>query len=546
MQINPLKTIKILVALALLNLTIGDTAPLNAAPRSELPNVAFIYDLSNSMWAPLNGAPKVTLAGQGIFQGLKGLNKKVNLAVLSFGHMEKTGCVNNEIISKLDLLNENKIKLALKPLRPRGNAPTSKALLDAAAIAASRTAPYTTILLTDGPSNCPKDPCITAKELKKAHPNLTIDVLVLGTKANKNLARLACIAAPSKGTVTYVTTPQTITAALKESFKRAEQRQTQQQKSPAKVAETKTNNQKTEQAPKADDWMGATEIIVTPPKKEITGAVKDEAEAEKKNPFANMTKTNHGGLALQAHLTETTPAMKKGLTWAIYAAKPDKKTGKHKLISVHKSAEPVMSLPAGTYLISAHCGKAYINRKITIQKGINKTEKFVLNAGGLKIVSVLANGSPVQENTVTFDIFSDERDQFGKRLKVISKVRPGIFVRLNAGIYHLVSTYGDANAQSRADVSVEAGKLTETTMNHEAAKVTFKLVYQSGGEALADTKWSLLSATGNIIKKSAGALPTHFLTAGDYTILAERGEKKYKEHFSVQAGDSKQIEVVIQ
>ena len=164
----------------------------------------------------------------------------------------------------------------------------------------------------------------------------------------------------------------------------------------------------------------------------------------------------------------------------------------------------------------------------------------------IQISSVLANGNPVPENTVQFDIYSDERDQFGKRLQVLSKVRPGLVVRLNAGIYHIVSTYGDANAQSRADVSVEAGKLTETAIDHKAAKVTFKLVYQTGGEALADTTWSLLSATGKVIKKSAGALPTHFLAAGDYTLLAERGGKKYSQNFSILAGDRKQVEVVIQ
>ena len=70
------------------------------------------------------------------------------------------------------------------------------------------------------------------------------------------------------------------------------------------------------------------------------------------------------------------------------------------------------------------------------------------------------------------------------RTKVMSGLAPGVVVRLNAGIYSLVSAYGDANAVARADVTVEAGKLTEATLMHAAAKATFKLVARSGGDAV--------------------------------------------------------------
>ena len=53
------------------------------------------------------------------------------------------------------------------------------------------------------------------------------------------------------------------------------------------------------------------------------------------------------------------------------------------------------------------------------------------------------------------------------------EVPPGLLahelVRLNAGIYRIVSTYGDANATVEADVTVEAGKLSEASVTHSAA-----------------------------------------------------------------------------
>ena len=44
-------------------------------------------------------------------------------------------------------------------------------------------------------------------------------------------------------------------------------------------------------------------------------------------------------------------------------------------------------------------------------------------------------------------------------------MKPNTVVRLNAGTYHVVSTYGAVNAVIRADIRVEAGKLTEATVN---------------------------------------------------------------------------------
>jgi hypothetical protein len=98
----------------------------------------------------------------------------------------------------------------------------------------------------------------------------------------------------------------------------------------------------------------------------------------------------------------------------------------------------------------------------------------------------------------------------------------------------------------RADVTVEPGKITEATVKHAAAPVTFKLVQSAGGEALADTKWSILTTTGDVVKENTGALPTHILAVGDYAVVANHNGESYTSKFSVTAGDAKQIEVVME
>jgi len=64
---------------------------------------------------------------------------------------------------------------------------------------------------------------------------------------------------------------------------------------------------------------------------------------------------------------------------------------------------------------------------------------------------------------------------------------------VNAGTYHIVSYFGEVNAIVRADLKVEAGQLTDATLYHKAAQVSFKLVSEAGGEAIADVDWTVKS-----------------------------------------------------
>src|SRR5262249_61192578 len=88
---------------------------------------------------------------------------------------------------------------------------------------------------------------------------------------------------------------------------------------------------------------------------------------------------------------------------------------------------------------------------------------LVPNAGGLRLTPAVASGEPINEKSVSYDVYSDERDQYGQRTKVMSGVKPGLVIRLNAGIYNVVGTYGDANAITRSHVTVEAEHQTRDT-----------------------------------------------------------------------------------
>ncbi len=261
---------------------------------------------------------------------------------------------------------------------------------------------------------------------------------------------------------------------------------------------------------------------------------------DKDAPAATETTQVH----LVALLTADGQRIDQGLVWRVFRERADP-DGKTKLLNTYRDASPVLKLKPGDYVINAAFGRAHLTRKVTVQPGAAgpAVEQFVLNAGGLR-VTALIGGKPAQAGSVTYSIYSD-LDQSDSRRLIMTGAKPALVMRLNAGIYHIVSTYGDVNATVASDVTVEAGKLTEATIAHAAAKATFKLVSRAGGEALPDTQWSIQTPQGDQIKESIGALPTHILAPGTYTVVARWQGKAFQREFTLTDGEMTQVEVII-
>jgi hypothetical protein len=264
----------------------------------------------------------------------------------------------------------------------------------------------------------------------------------------------------------------------------------------------------------------------------------------RKGPDGSTAPDAPAQINLLALLTADGQQIDQGIVWRVYNDDAAAK-GQSKLLMTLKEPSPTVKLKPGDYIVNAAFGRADVTRKIKVTPGETMSEKFVLNAGGLR-VKVLVEGAAPAPNTASYDIYSGERDQSDNRTKVLSQARPGVIVRLNAGIYRIVSTYGDANATVEADVTVEAGKLSEATVTHSAARVTFKLVARVGGEALPDTQWTVQTPDGQVVKRSVGALPTHILAPGNYTIVGKSGTRTFKRDFTIANGENAQVEVLMQ
>jgi hypothetical protein len=261
-------------------------------------------------------------------------------------------------------------------------------------------------------------------------------------------------------------------------------------------------------------------------------------------------------LLLSAFLSATdTQPLRGGLIWRIYdeTAQPD---GSHKLVAQSKDAAPSLALPVGTYIVHADLGLAGMTKRVTMT-GQPSSERLVLNAGGLRIIGMLGN-KPINPAKLSISIYVPEPGNSEAKL-IFSSAKSGDIVGLPEGAYHIVSTLldtsgvgslaqnGIANATNsvvHADLRVQAGKLTDATLHHRAAVITLKLVGAPGGDALANTTFTILTPGGDVIREMIGAFPSLVLAEGEYVGIARHENKTYQANFKVLSTQDHDVEVL--
>jgi hypothetical protein len=246
-------------------------------------------------------------------------------------------------------------------------------------------------------------------------------------------------------------------------------------------------------------------------------------------------------LLLAARFGPEPPAITAGLVWRIYSDKPDA-NGMFKLVKEEKSASPTVLLPAGGYVVHVSFGLASAVKPVQLRSE-SVREVFEIKAGGLRVEGRVGD-SRIPPSQVSFDIYKGSQFEPTDRRPIAQNVVTGDVVPLPEGTYYIVSNYGDANAVVRSDIRVQPGKLTDVTVNHRAAIVTLKLVSSPGGEALANTAWSVMTPSGDVIKESIGAFPRYILAEGDYRAIARNEGKVYERGFKIITGVDGEVEVL--
>jgi len=246
-------------------------------------------------------------------------------------------------------------------------------------------------------------------------------------------------------------------------------------------------------------------------------------------------------LSLTARYGKDLPVITSGLVWRVFSDRPDE-TGTFKLVREERGATPNIVLPPGGYVVHVALGLVSAVRAVNIKSETDR-EAFVLPAGGLRIEGRVGT-SKIPPNQISFAIYKGSQFDAAERASLVPNVAAGDVALLPEGTYYIISNYGDANSVVRSDIRVQAGKLTDVIITHRAAVITLKLVGDKGGEALANTAWSVITPGGDVIKESIGAFPRVVLSEGEYRAIAKNEGKVFERPFNVVNGVDGEVEVV--
>ena len=287
-------------------------------------------------------------------------------------------------------------------------------------------------------------------------------------------------------------------------------------------------------------------VLGTPPMVTIPKTAAPEAEKRRSQ------------LVLSALLTprDTQPlGGKVPIHWRVFAEGADAQ-GKHKLIAQSTEAAPTLTVPEGTYIVHAALDLASAVRRVTVA-GNASSERLVLNAGAMRIVGMLGD-KPINPAKLSISIFVPEAGNSEAKL-VLAGAKAGDLVAMPEGSYHVVSTLLDSagysgalksgvgnktNSVVAADLKVQAGKLTDATLRHRSAVMTLKLVNDAGGEALANTAFTILTPGGDVIRELIGAFPSLVLAEGEYVAIARHDSKTFQTTFKVSSTLDRDVEVL--
>ncbi len=483
-------------------------AGLTPAPAAAQNEAVLILDHSGSMWARIGGTPKISVVRNAVGALLNEKAGKLDLGILAYGTQKSKSCESFETLKDVGAIDPSADAKTVDAANPNGSAPVAASLAEAGKLFKTKSGARSIILLTDSTDDCKADPCAAAETLKAQSPQTVVHVIAFHEKSTEELQELACISEKTNGVFQTAKNAGELNDSLRKAFALAERGMTE--------------NEEGRQLP-----------ILAPP------------QAGPGTPGeSGFASDEPGTLILSAMLANDTPPLNSGVIWRIYDGRAQE-DGSYQLLHRLRQARTTVTLAPGDYLINAAYGHANLTKRVTVWPGKRKENVFNLNAGGLRLYATLAKQPLLSEQSLTFDVFSEESDQFGNRRKVVAGAKSGVVLRLNSGNYRVESTYGDANAVMQVDVTVEPGKMTEATIDHQAGKVTFRLVEKAGGEALADTIWHIYAEDGQLVKKSGGAFPSHVLAAGRYDVRVEHGGRQFAAKFSVAPGDKKQVELVM-
>ncbi len=244
-----------------------------------------------------------------------------------------------------------------------------------------------------------------------------------------------------------------------------------------------------------------------------------------------------GTLELSAAMVEGGPVASDA-SFVVAEDDPDAPQGRREITrSAHP--EPKLSLPAGTYYVTARLGDAEVRQRIAVGPGDTVKRTLVLGMARLEVTAAmeagpLPAGAGLLHRVLTLD---------GEPREVArSTATPATFA-LASGRYRVETMLGSENVRAATDVDLQPGLEAKVAQRLQAGRVTIKPAESSGSAAAGHVTWELRDDRGQVVWR-AGQVEskTALLAPGHYVIRSDAADRTAEKAFDLKAGEQRTVD----
>ncbi|PBB64980.1 hypothetical protein CK228_30100 [Mesorhizobium sp. WSM4312] len=451
--------------------------------------VIIILDASGSMWAQIDGKPKLEIARESLRTVLQSVPADDEIGFMAYGHREKGSCDDIQLIVPPQAGSASAITDAADSLKFLGKTPLTAAVKQAAEALKYTEDKATVVLITDGLETCGGDPCALGKELKASGVDFTADVVGFGLTADEG-KQIACLAENTGGKYIQASDEKALQEALVET------------------------------------------VAAPAPAPAPEPAPAPAPAPEPAKPEFNFMPT--------AVLAEGGDPVTDGNAWEVYKAKSDGTRGDN--VTTEYGAYKA-NLEPGDYVIVARDGEAKVEQKVKIEAGQVAKPLFTLNAGTLIIHPRPSAGADVVDGAVVVIDYpgADNPATYYGTTKTV----------LPAGEEKVTVTIGQGVASET--IPLAAGKTVEKDIIAGVGHVVANAYYTAGGDKADGSGIGFkvvkakkkIDGTRDEVTYAYGPDSKFDLPPDDYVLIATVDLAVVEQPFNVKVGEFQDVKVAM-
>ncbi|TPJ28736.1 VWA domain-containing protein [Mesorhizobium sp. B2-8-3] len=444
--------------------------------------VIIILDASGSMWAQIDGKPKLEIARESLRTVLQSVPADDEIGFMAYGHRTKGSCDDIELIVPPQAGSASAISSAADSMKFLGKTPLTAAVKQAAEALKYTEDKATVVLITDGLETCGGDPCALGKELKESGVDFTADVVGFGLTADEG-KQIACLAENTGGKYIQASDEKALQEALVET------------------------------------------VAAPAPTPEPAPAPAPEPAKPEFNFMPSVV------------LAEGDDPITDGNVWEVYKAKSDGTRGES--VTTEYGAYKG-NLEPGDYVVVATDGQAKAEQKIKIEAGQAYQPLFILNAGKLILHPRPSPGADIAGGAILeFAYPGDHTTTYGDTKVILPAGEEKVTVTIGSGT--ITETIPLAAGQTiEKDMIVGVGKAKANAFYTQGgekagADVSWK-VYKAAKK---------LDGTRDQVTYAYGPDSQFDLPPGDYVMGVDVQAVSTEQPFSVTVGQMTDVNVTL-